>query len=131
MARQSSNTVLNLTSSNTELPLDPFLSGLTEHQRQESADSGLGMAVTQSYSMPHTPEDFLASMDDHMDCSSENGTNMDASDMTLADGTDDLVPSLQVNIVFLISICIMPGLGTALSGRASSSVLLSLSRLFP
>ena len=35
------------------------------HARQESADSGLGMGG--SYSLPHTPEDFLTSMDDTMD----------------------------------------------------------------
>lgn len=34
------------------------------HARQESADSGLGMGG--SYSLPHTPEDFLA-LDDTMD----------------------------------------------------------------
>jgi len=45
--------------------MDPFLSGLTDHSRQESADSGLGMC--NSYSLPHTPEDFLANMDDNMD----------------------------------------------------------------
>lgn len=87
------------TVASTELSLDPFLSGLTDHQRQESADSGLGMAVSQSYSMPHTPEDFLASMDDRMDCSSEAGANLDSNDMTLGDNldtTEDLVPSLQV-----------------------------------
>ncbi|XP_053613725.1 transcriptional coactivator yorkie isoform X3 [Plodia interpunctella] len=88
------------TVASTELSLDPFLSGLTDHQRQESADSGLGMAVSQSYSMPHTPEDFLASMDDRMDCSSEAGANLDSNDMTLGDNldtTEDLVPSLQLN----------------------------------
>ncbi|XP_052747180.1 transcriptional coactivator YAP1 isoform X1 [Bicyclus anynana] len=96
MARQSSSIVSSLASSAaTELPLDPFLSGLTDHQRQESADSGLGMAVTQSYSMPHTPEDFLAGMDDRMDCTSEAGANLDTADITLGD-TDDLVPSLQL-----------------------------------
>ena len=79
----------------SESPLDPFLSGLSEHQRQESADSGLGMAVSQSYSKPHTPEDFLAGMDDRMDCSSEAGANLDA-DLALPDATDDLVPSLQL-----------------------------------
>ncbi|CAH2102411.1 unnamed protein product [Euphydryas editha] len=99
MARQSSSIASSLASSAagaaTELPLDPFLSGLTDHQRQESADSGLGMAVSQaSYSMPHTPEDFLAGMDDRMDCTSETGANIDA-DITLGD-TDDLVPSLQL-----------------------------------
>lgn len=99
MARQSSPIVVALpsnTGASTDLPLDPFLSGLTDHQRQESADSGLGMAVTQSYSMPHTPEDFLTSMDDRMDCTSEAGANLDTADITLGD-TDDLVPSLQVN----------------------------------
>lgn len=104
MARQASSIVSTLASStgavaSTELPLDPFLSGLSDHQRQESADSGLGMAVPQSYSMPHTPEDFLAGMDDRMDCSSEAGANMDSTDIALGDNidpTDDLVPSLQV-----------------------------------
>ncbi|XP_068626687.1 WW domain-containing transcription regulator protein 1 isoform X3 [Battus philenor] len=105
MGRQSSSIVSSLASSagavaGTELPLDPFLSGLTDHQRQESADSGLGMAVNPSYSMPHTPEDFLAGMDDRMDCSSEAGANLDPTDITLGDNidsTDDLVPSLQLS----------------------------------
>ncbi|KAG8222378.1 hypothetical protein J437_LFUL002998 [Ladona fulva] len=44
---------------------DPFLGGPTDHSRQESADSGLGMG--NPYSLPHTPEDFLSNMDDHMD----------------------------------------------------------------
>jgi len=58
--------------STTDLPpgansagMDPFLSGLTDHSRQESADSGLGMC--NSYSLPHTPEGFLGSVDDNMD----------------------------------------------------------------
>ncbi|CAH2050531.1 unnamed protein product, partial [Iphiclides podalirius] len=104
MGRQSSSIVSSLASGaavgGTELPLDPFLSGLTDHQRQESADSGLGMAVNPSYSMPHTPEDFLAGMDDRMDCTSEAGANIDAADITLGDNidpTDDLVPSLQLS----------------------------------
>lgn len=29
----------------TDLPMDPFLSGLADHSRQESADSGLGMVI--------------------------------------------------------------------------------------
>lgn len=105
MARQSSSIVSSLASSaggggvaSTELPIDPFLSGLSDHQRQESADSGLGMGVPHSYSMPHTPEGFLG-MDDRMDCTSEAGANLDSTDMTLGDNldsTDDLVPSLQV-----------------------------------
>lgn len=57
---------LMMRASSTDLPIDPFLSGLTDHSRQESADSGLGMGTT--YSMPHTPEDFLANID--MDCAS-------------------------------------------------------------
>ncbi len=51
---------------------DPFLSAAgilatapVEHTRQESADSGLGMG--NNYSLPHTPEDFLTSIDDNMD----------------------------------------------------------------
>lgn len=106
MARQASSIVSSLANStavaSTDLPLDPFLSGLTDHQRQESADSGLGMAVPQSYSMPHTPEDFLATMDDRMDCTSEAGNAMDSSEMSLGDNltsTDDLVPSLQVSSI--------------------------------
>ncbi|CAH0727382.1 unnamed protein product, partial [Brenthis ino] len=103
MARQSSPIVVSLPSNtgatNTDLPLDPFLSGLTDHQRQESADSGLGMAVTQSsYSMPHTPEDFLTSMDDRMDCTSEAGANLDTADITLGD-TDDLLGEFTNDIL--------------------------------
>ncbi|KAF9421428.1 hypothetical protein HW555_002643 [Spodoptera exigua] len=104
MARQSSSIVSSLANStgvtSTDLPLDPFLSGLSDHQRQESADSGLGMGVPHSYSMPHTPEGFLSGMDDRMDCTSEAGANLDSTDITLADNldsTDDLVPSLQLN----------------------------------
>lgn len=52
--------------STTEAAMDPFLSGINEqHVRQESADSGLGLGS--AYSLPHTPEDFLANMDDNMD----------------------------------------------------------------
>ncbi|XP_063375642.1 WW domain-containing transcription regulator protein 1 isoform X3 [Cydia amplana] len=91
MARQASSSIVSsLTSSVSpaggEPAMDPFLSGLSEHQRQESADSGLGMAVPS-----YAPEDFLA-MDDRMDCSSEAGTSLD-TDITLADNldsTDDL-----------------------------------------
>lgn len=101
MARQSSSIVSSLAGSagaGTELPLDPFLSGLADHQRQESADSGLGMAVSQpSYSMPHTPEDFLAGMDDRMDCTSEAGAPIDA-DIALGD-TDDLLGEFTNDIL--------------------------------
>lgn len=45
--------------------MDPFLSGVTDHTRQESGDSGLSLS-SNNYSMPQTP-DFL-NMDDSMDC---------------------------------------------------------------
>lgn len=55
-----------LRQSTTDAAMDPFLSGINEqHARQESADSGLGLGS--AYSLPHTPEDFLANIDDNMD----------------------------------------------------------------
>ncbi|XP_014241728.1 transcriptional coactivator yorkie-like isoform X2 [Cimex lectularius] len=87
--------------------LDPFLSGLADHSRQESADSGLGLG--NSYSLPHTPDDFLSSMDDNMDGVSEGGTgaeiaSLDSHEITSLsdniDSTDDLVPSLQLGEEF-------------------------------
>ncbi|XP_060536855.1 transcriptional coactivator YAP1 isoform X2 [Cylas formicarius] len=67
-------------SSSTDLPvMDPFLSSLTDHSRQESGDSGLGMGT--NFSMPNTPEDYLANIDDNMD---------------VTNSTDDLVPTLQL-----------------------------------
>ncbi len=98
--------------------MDPFLSGVTDHTRQESADSGLSVSST-NYSMPHTP-DFMANIDDSMDCISgkknvqdivikwfyllrkcffflflflESGT-MESINTNL-ESTDDLVPSLH------------------------------------
>ncbi|CAD1479204.1 unnamed protein product, partial [Heterotrigona itama] len=57
---------LMLRQSTTDAAMDPFLSGINEqHARQESADSGLGLGS--AYSLPHTPEDFLANIDDNMD----------------------------------------------------------------
>ena len=41
------------------LQMDPFLSGITDHTRQESGDSGLSFSVT---------PDFLPNIDDSMDC---------------------------------------------------------------
>lgn len=41
---------------------DTFITTTDIHTRQESADSGLGLGT--NYSLPHTPEDFLASMED-------------------------------------------------------------------
>lgn len=60
--------------------MDPFLSGINEqHARQESADSGLGLGTT--YSLPHTPEDFLANIDDNMDgTSGKSGLRKNVSD---------------------------------------------------
>ncbi|GLH15331.1 Uncharacterized protein GBIM_19800 [Gryllus bimaculatus] len=84
--------------------MDPFLSGVTDHSRQESTDSGLSMGGT-SYSLSHTPEEFLATMDDNMDGVSEGGNlsdmaALDAPDISTLndniDSTDDLVPSLQL-----------------------------------
>ncbi|XP_076261028.1 WW domain-containing transcription regulator protein 1-like isoform X2 [Rhynchophorus ferrugineus] len=90
-----------LRNSSTDLPvIDPFLSGLTDHSRQESGDSGLGMST--NYSMPHTPEDYLANMDDNMEVGSESHT-MDTPDLSSIhdniDSTDDLVPSLQLEAI--------------------------------
>lgn len=48
------------------MQMDPFLSGITDHARQESGDSGLSLS-SNNYSMPHTP-DFLNNIDDSMDC---------------------------------------------------------------
>lgn len=46
--------------------MDPFLSGIIDHSRQESGDSGLGLPAN-NYAMRHTP-DFLTNIDDSMDC---------------------------------------------------------------
>ncbi|XP_046672979.1 transcriptional coactivator YAP1-like isoform X1 [Homalodisca vitripennis] len=99
---------LMMRQSTTDSGMDPFLSGLTDHARQESADSGLGMS--NNYSLPHTPEDFLSTMDDNMDGVSEGGTPgpadiaLDSHEMTSLtdniDSTDDLVPSLQLGEEF-------------------------------
>ncbi|KAL1492707.1 hypothetical protein ABEB36_010923 [Hypothenemus hampei] len=83
-----------LRSSTTELPvMDPFLSGLTDHSRQESGDSGLGMGT--SYSMPHTPEDYLSNMEENIEVSSDNPEMSAISDNI--DSTDDLVPTLALD----------------------------------
>lgn len=78
-----------------QLQMDPFLSSLTDHSRQESTDSGLGMGT--AYSMPHTPEDFLANIDDNMDMVSESHT-MDTPDISTL--TEDLVPTIQLGEEF-------------------------------
>lgn len=52
-----------------------------------------------TYSVPHTPEDFLANMDDNMEVGSESHT-MDTPDISNLsdniDSTDDLEPTLQL-----------------------------------
>ncbi|CAB3368717.1 Hypothetical predicted protein [Cloeon dipterum] len=86
--------------------MDPFLSSLTDHSRQESADSGLGMGT--GYSLPQTPDDFL-SMDENMENMDINENDPVSQEMVSLDGpdinslsaeniesTDDLVPSLQL-----------------------------------
>lgn len=86
--------------------VDPFLSSLTDHSRQESADSGLGLG--NSYSLPQTPDDFLSNIDDNMDGVSEGGTgdipSLDSHEITSLsdniDSTDDLVPTLQLGEEF-------------------------------
>lgn len=52
--------------STPDAPMDPFLSGIEQHARQESADSGLGLGSAYN-SLPQTPEDFLSNIDDNMD----------------------------------------------------------------
>lgn len=53
--------------------------------------------------MPHTPEDFLANMDDNMEVGSESHT-LDTPDISSLsdniDSTDDLVPTLQLGEEF-------------------------------
>jgi len=68
--------------------VDPFLSGLSEHPRQESADSGLGLS--NSYSLPQTPQDVL---EESMDGVSEGG-DMNSEDLLPTLLTDDLPPDL-------------------------------------
>ncbi|KAL1437021.1 hypothetical protein MTO96_049035 [Rhipicephalus appendiculatus] len=93
---------------------DPFLGG-DFHSRQESADSGLGLGP--NYSLPHTPEDFLSSMDDSIDAGLNDDPNNQNSELSL-DGlqgtgidlgtenmdSDDLVPSLQLSTNFFLGL---------------------------
>lgn len=48
--------------------MDPFLSGITDHTRQESGDSGLSLS-SNNFSVA---TDFLSNIDDSMDCISGN-----------------------------------------------------------
>lgn len=45
---------------------DPFLTGITDHTRQESGDSGLSISSVPQSSISHT-QDFLSNIDDSMD----------------------------------------------------------------
>nr|XP_045610101.1 transcriptional coactivator YAP1-A-like isoform X1 [Procambarus clarkii] len=80
---------------------DPFIATTDFHSRQESADSGLGLGT--NYSLPHTPEDFLASMEDveitpsdaEMKTSPANNI-LEAPELESMD-SEDLVPSIQLN----------------------------------
>lgn len=49
-----------------ELQVDPFLSGATDHTRQESTDSGLSLS-SNNVSLQQN-SDFLSNIDDNMDC---------------------------------------------------------------
>ncbi|XP_014214487.1 transcriptional coactivator yorkie isoform X2 [Copidosoma floridanum] len=92
--RQVSSQELVMRQSTTDAAMDPFLSGINEqHARQESADSGLGLGTAYPLNGPHTPEDFLANIDDNMD--GTTGAPMDTPDLSI-DTTDDLVTSLQL-----------------------------------
>ncbi|XP_042877246.1 transcriptional coactivator YAP1-B-like [Penaeus japonicus] len=79
---------------------DTFITTTDIHTRQESADSGLGLGT--NYSLPHTPEDFLASMEDveitpdvEMKTSPANNI-LEAPELESMD-SEDLVPSIQLN----------------------------------
>lgn len=94
---------------------DPFLGQTgsnTDHSRQESADSGLGMGS--GYSLSRTTDDFLTNLDD-MDIQEGGGAKLGAAGdynamdiTTVGDGADtqnmdseDLVPSLPEDIDLL------------------------------
>ncbi|KAK3877428.1 hypothetical protein Pcinc_017869 [Petrolisthes cinctipes] len=80
---------------------DPFITTTDFHSRQESADSGLGLGT--NYSLPHTPEDFLASMEDveitpsdaEMKTSPANNI-IEAPELESMD-SEDLVPTIQLH----------------------------------
>lgn len=88
MARQSQQTI--------GLQMDPFLSGVTDHTRQESGDSGLSLS-SNNYSIPHTP-DFLGNMDDSMDC---------ISGMQLAFKPNSFIIIIIFNFISTIRIYVM------------------------
>lgn len=87
----------------SELPpggMDPFLSGLSEHGRQESADSGLGLG--NSYSLPQTPQDLL---EESMDGVSEGGGagDINSEDLVPTLLSEDLTPDILADVQSLIN----------------------------
>ncbi|XP_022247790.1 transcriptional coactivator YAP1-like isoform X3 [Limulus polyphemus] len=78
--------------------IDPLLGSSNQHARQGSEDSGLGLGT--SYSVPHTPENFLGSLEDTMDGggSDINIEGLQSTNLNLGSenmDSDDLVPSIQ------------------------------------
>ncbi|XP_055916309.1 transcriptional coactivator yorkie isoform X2 [Eupeodes corollae] len=73
-----------------DLQMDPFLSGMPEHSRQESADSGLSLS---SNNFSVTP-DYLSQIGDSMDCISESGGDLNS--VSGLESPDNLVSSLQL-----------------------------------
>lgn len=61
----------------------------------------LGMGT--NYSLPHTPEGYLSSMEDNIDVSSDSHA-LDTPDISAIsdniDSTDDLVPSITSNCIY-------------------------------
>lgn len=73
-----------------DLQMDPFLSGIADHSRQESADSGLSLS---SNNFSVTP-DYLSQIGDSMDCISESGGDLNS--VSGLESPDNLVSSLQL-----------------------------------
>lgn len=74
-----------------DLQMDPFLSGMPDHSRQESADSGLSLS---SNNFSVTP-DYLSQIGDSMDCISESGGDLNS--VSGLESPDNLVSSLQLS----------------------------------
>ncbi|XP_022247788.1 transcriptional coactivator YAP1-like isoform X2 [Limulus polyphemus] len=84
--------------------IDPLLGSSNQHARQGSEDSGLGLGT--SYSVPHTPENFLGSLEDTMDGggSDINIEGLQSTNLNLGSenmDSDDLVPSIQCTVYTL------------------------------
>ncbi|XP_022236543.1 transcriptional coactivator YAP1-like isoform X2 [Limulus polyphemus] len=87
--------------------MDPFLGSSNQHARQGSEDSGLGLGT--NCSVPHTPENFLGSLEDVMDggdIGQQRGSDvtmevLHSTNLSLgidSMDSDDLVPSIQEEI---------------------------------